>query len=344
MIKNVRLHVNADALELADVLGWQVVIKKNEFKTGDLCVYVVTDTVLPEKPEFEFLRTKHFRIKPIRLRGQSSNGICFPLSILGEFDVDVDCVGSNTFTKDGKSLYLSDLVQGYDVTEWLGIIHYEKPIPLNLAGQAYGHLPPYLIMTDEDNLRSYPDAIWELLGKEYYITCKDDGSSGTFFLKDDVFGVCSRRIHLKEDANNGFWQMAEKYNLQTALQEYFGDVPTALQGEVVGPGIQGNPLGLKNVELHLFSILNIADRKYLPQSVIRAVCDKYSIPMVTTVEEGAVFSHTIETLVSLANGLKYPNGKPAEGIVIRPTVPFHSTTLNKQWSGKIINENYKETE
>jgi len=316
------------------VLDWQVVTKRNEFSDGDLCVYVVTDTILPEKPDFEFLRNKHFRIKPIRLRGQSSNGICFPMSILPMFK-KAEGVETSVFEKYDV---------GDDVADLLGITHYEKPVPLNLAGQAYGHLPGFLIMTDEDNLRSYPDALAELIGKEYYITRKDDGSSGTFFLKDGVFGVCSRRIHLKEDANNGFWQMAEKYNLEAALREYFGDVPTALQGEVVGPGIQGNPLGLKGVELHLFSILNIADRKYLPKSVIKDVCDKCGIPMVTIVEEGVSFSHTVESLISLANELKYPNGKPAEGIVIRPTVPFHSPTLNKQWSGKIINEFYKEIE
>ena len=81
-VRNVRHHPNADALDLVQVLGWQVVTKRDEYKSEDLCVYVVIDTVLPEKPEFEFLRNKHFRIKPIRLRGEESAGICFPLSIL----------------------------------------------------------------------------------------------------------------------------------------------------------------------------------------------------------------------------------------------------------------------
>lgn len=95
----IRPHNNADNLELATVLGWQVVVKKGEFKIDDLIVYIVIDTVLPEKPEFEFLRNKSFRIKPIRLRKEYSNGICFPLSILENVH------GGKIVEKDGNLVY-----------------------------------------------------------------------------------------------------------------------------------------------------------------------------------------------------------------------------------------------
>lgn len=321
-IKSIRPHTNSDNLELAEVLGWQVVVKKNEFKVDDLCVYICTDTVLPEKPEFEFLRNKHFRIKPIRLRGQSSNGICFPLDILGE-------IARNVFEKQ-------------DVTDILNVIHYEKPVPAQLAGQAVGHIPGFIIITDEDNLRSYPNALTELRLESYYITRKDDGSSGTYFIKNGEFGVCSRRIHLKEDPNNGFWKMAHKYNIEAALQKHFGDVPVALQGEVVGPGVQSNPLGLKELELHIFNLFNIFERSYYSYNELNEFCEEYNIPTVTLVEEGFKFEYTLEQLIAIANELKYPNGKPAEGIVLRSKVPFFSEILNKTWSGKIINENYKD--
>jgi RNA ligase (TIGR02306 family) len=341
-IKNVRPHNNSNNLELVDVLGWQVVTKKGEFRNDELAVYIAIDTVLPESPEFEFLRNKNFRIKPIRLRKEPSNGICFPLNILGDFDVDVDCVGSNTFSKNGQSLYLHDLIEGYDVTDWLRVIKYEKPVPAQLAGQAYGHIPGFLIITDEDNLRSYPNALPELTGKEYYITRKDDGSSGTFFVKDGEFGVCSRRIHLKEDPNNGFWRMEHKYNIKNAITTYFGDKNIAVQGEVVGPGVQGNPLGLPELEYHLFSIFDIQTRQYLSFNVLVDFCVRYSIPMVYIIDIGESFGHNLSTLIELANKQRYPNNKPAEGIVIRPKTPFYSDELKKSWSGKIINENYEE--
>src|SRR4051812_15576314 len=90
---------NADAIEKVRVLGWWVVVKKGEHRPGDQVVYCEIDSLLPERPEFEFLRPGSFkpaqtdasgvevlpagfRIKTVRLRGQVSQGICFPLSIL----------------------------------------------------------------------------------------------------------------------------------------------------------------------------------------------------------------------------------------------------------------------
>lgn len=335
-VKNVRHHPNADALDLVQVLGWQVVTKRNEFTEGDLCVYIVIDTVLPETPTFEFLRNKNFRIKPIRLRGEESAGICFPLNIL-----------------HGKVLSrpVSDLVdyphfylvnEGDDVTDILDIKHYEKPIPANLAGQMVGHIPGFLIITDEDNLRSYPDAVPEMYGRPFYITRKDDGSSGTFFLKDGEFGVTSRRIHLKRSEGNGFWQMEDKYHIEEALRSHFPDFDIAVQGEVVGPGIQNNKLGLKELEYHIFSLFDIKSRIYLPYDKLVKFCTDTNIPMVTEITEGAAFGYTLEELIALANEQKYPTGGPAEGIVIRPKEGFTSTVLKKVWSGKVLNEKYKE--
>jgi RNA ligase (TIGR02306 family) len=333
IIKSIKPHPNADKLELATVLGWQVVVKKGEFKPGNLCVYVVTDTVMPDLPEFEFLKSKNFRIKPIRLRGESSNGICFPLSVL-------------------QSSFVTPL-ESNDVTDQMGVIHYEKPLPAQLAGNAVGRIPNFIIITDEDNLRSYPHALAELYGKEYYITRKDDGSSCTFFKTsgppldslDETFGVCSRKINLQKDENNGFWKMAIKYDIERKLTEFMKDVDIskiAIQGELVGPNVQKNPLGLENLEFHAFGLLHIPLRKYYPFSVLREFCNKFEVPMVHVIEHGASFNYSLEELIGIANNLKYPNNTPAEGIVIRPTFEMHSQVLNKQWSGKVISEHYED--
>jgi len=83
---------DADAIEMIQVLGWELVSRKGEFNVGDLCVYCEIDSFLPICSEFEFLRkscyrkmadgSEGFRVKTIRLRGQISMGIVFPLSIL----------------------------------------------------------------------------------------------------------------------------------------------------------------------------------------------------------------------------------------------------------------------
>ena len=72
----------ADKIVCATILGWKVVVLKNQFKVGEFCIYIEIDSILPEKPEFEFMRERKFRVKTIKLRGQVSQGICFPLSIL----------------------------------------------------------------------------------------------------------------------------------------------------------------------------------------------------------------------------------------------------------------------
>jgi RNA ligase (TIGR02306 family) len=333
-VKNVRHHPNADALDIVQVLGWQVVTKRDEFKENDLAVYIVIDTVLPEtNPMFEFLRNKNFRIKPIRLRGEESAGICFPLSILD---------GLKWNTLEGDASLRPEMWVGMDVTNVLDIKHYEKPIPAELAGKAIGGLPGFIIMTDEDNLRSYPDAVPEMYGRPYYITRKDDGQSGTFFLHDGTFGVCSRKIHLMETEGNGFWRMARKYKIEEALRASGTDI--AIQGEVCGPGIQDNHLGLTELELHVFNLFNIVTRSYLPYEKLVEFCKVFNMPMVTTIEEGNAFGYTLEELIKLAGEQKYLNGTPAEGIVIRPKESFTSDKLKsrKAWSGKVLNPLFEE--
>ena len=64
--------------------------KQSRIQVGDKCVYCEIDSVLPETPTFDFLRSKNFRIKTMKMSGVISQGICFPLSILPQGDYKVD--------------------------------------------------------------------------------------------------------------------------------------------------------------------------------------------------------------------------------------------------------------
>jgi RNA ligase (TIGR02306 family) len=195
-------------------------------------------------------------------------------------------------------------------------------------------------MTDELNLRSYPDAVPEMFSRPYYITRKEDGCSGTYFINKGEFGVCSRKVHLKESETNGYWRMARKYNIEAALREAFPDMDVALQGEIIGPAVQENKLGLKELEFRAFNLFDINRRMYMDYNKLVEFTAKYNIPMVPPVISGLSFPFTLEELLKLANEQKYPTGGPAEGIVIRPQEAFYSNVLKRAWSGKVLNEKY----
>jgi len=111
-ITNIREIKGADKIAVAEVLGWEVVIRKEEFKIGDLCIYIEVDSIVPERKEFEFLKERKYRVRTIKLRGQLSQGLCLPLSYLPP---------KERILGIGYSYYL----EGDDLTEKLGIIKYD---------------------------------------------------------------------------------------------------------------------------------------------------------------------------------------------------------------------------
>lgn len=317
VIKNIRKHPNADSLEMANVLGWQIVCKAGAYKEGGKVIYINIDSVLEERPEYEFLRSKNFRVKQVRLRGEISQGLCLPCS--------------------------QDLEVGTDVSEMVGAKHYEKPIPIQLSGQIRGMFPNFLSKTDEDNLRNYSEALEEVKDQIMYSTIKLDGTSATYFIKDGEFGMCSRNLQLKiEDENSIYAKMAIKYGIKDKMISYanqYGDF--CIQGEIYGPGIQNNPMGARETNFSMFNGYKIVENIHWGYSEIKKFSEKYEIPKVDF-----VLSHSkcpsLEDLIAFANKMLYLNGKPAEGIVIRPWTPIFSNVLKKNWSAKIINENYND--
>jgi RNA ligase (TIGR02306 family) len=288
----------ADAIEKASVLGWQLVVKKGEYEVGDLCIYVEIDSILPEKEEFEFLRNKNFRIKTIRLRGQISQGICFPLSFL-----------PNDF----------EVVEDSDCTEVLGIIKYEMPIPAHLAGLVKGAFPSFIPKTDETRVQVLQNLLDKYAGTKCYVTEKLDGSSATFYLKDGEFGVCSRNLELLEDEKNSFWKVARTLNLEEKLRTLNGNF--ALQGELVGEGIQGNKLNIKGQTAYFFNVFNIDKYEYLSFESLKNFLQAIDLEMVPVLSEDYLLENDIPKLVERANIKTSMNPKAwAEGIVIRPLV------------------------
>ncbi len=340
-IDDIKPIKNADRIEVAKVGGWQVIVKKGEFKPGQLCVYCEIDSLLPERPEFEFLRPKHFRIKTLKMRGIISQGIIFPLEILPEHD---RLIILEEFHMNGN-----EHIVGQDVTEKLGITKYEPPIAPQLMGMAKGNFPVDIVpKTDEQRIQSEMKLLDEIKGRICYITRKEDGTSFTAYHDNGNFGVCSRNLELKDEAfpnsdMNIYWKIAKQYDIENKLKEFYIDYERniAVQGEITGDGINHNRLGLpRNThQLHLFNIYDIDNHKYLDYEEFILVASILEIPTVETIYIGK-FYFDLKQLLDMSKG-KYEGTKNnIEGIVVRPVNETFSETLQGRLSFKVINDEY----
>jgi len=295
-IKEIEAIEGADAIEKAYVLGWQLVIRKGEFSVGDLCVYCEIDSVLPDKPEFEFVRARSNRIKTVKLRGQISQGICFPLSILPEgLEVQEDM----------------------DVTEALGVIKYEPPIPANLAAEIKGLFPSFIPKTDETRVQVLESLLKEYEGTLCYITEKLDGSSATFYLKDGEFGVCSRNLDLLYNESNSMWKFAIENQLEEKLKKLNRNI--ALQGEIIGEGIQKNKYKLRGQTVYFFNVFDIDTYSFFSLDQARQLLVELDLKMVNVIEDNYKLESSVEALISKSKMKSVLNKDTvAEGIVIRP--------------------------
>jgi len=316
----------ADAILCAKVLGWECVVKKTEFSIGDLCVFFEIDSILPIASWNDHLRKdplKSLRIKTIRLRGQLSQGLALPMSLLP----------------------VGEYVEGQDVTEIVGVDKYELVVPAHLSGIIKGNFPSFLHKTDEVRLQSEPDVLDEAIAMELTLvgTLKMDGTSFTAYRHDDDFGVCSRNLDLKETEDNAHWKITRELKLEEILRSE--PINLSIQGELVGPGINGNRIGLTAPELHLFNLFNIDTGKYLAYGELREFGKKHGLNVVKLVGHN-VFSSggptTVARMLEVASELNYDNGLPAEGIVWRPTVETYSQVLKGRMSWKTISNRYLE--
>ncbi len=314
----------ADRIELAKIDGWQCVVKKNEFKVGDLGLYFEIDSVFPhaEDPQtsdnrWEFLRNRGFRIKSMKLKGVLSQGLLMPLNMFPE-------------VKEGEE----------DIAIKLGIIKYEPPATFK-SGDAKGNFPTHLIpKTDEERLQNIPAIIEEIKGLSYVITVKIDGTSTTMLYdkESDDFSVCSRNLTVK-DGDNIYYNTARKYFISDILK---ANPSYIIQGEIAGQGIQKNRLGLKDVQLFVYNIWDRNINRYVDFDKFRSLCDKWKIQTVPIDETGDCFSYTFEDMLNKADGFYNKDlNLPREGIVIRPQMEKYSRVLKfARLSFKVVSNAY----
>ena len=322
-----------DRIALAGVLGWTVIIQKADYNEGDKCVFCEIDSVFPEKPEYEFLRSKKFRIKTMKMSGVLSQGICFPMSMLPEGNYEI----------------------GDDVTEFMGITQYEptmdkeetdnsedtvkntKKYPEFLMRMAWFRklvlpkkqakgFPSFISKTDETRIQNAP--FYLDMDCKWVATEKVDGQSGSFTLqrvkgkhfwnKDTYdFAVCSRNLRKWKKDTSSFWSVAEKYNIEEVLHKLIGDNEwVAIQGECIASNVQGNKYKVAEPDLYVFNLIYPSGRVGSVEA--KKIVGEYGLKFVRIIDEAAdIKGMTVPEVLDYATGKSQLYDTLREGIVFR---------------------------
>lgn len=251
-VSEIRPIEGADVIEVAVIDGWKSIVKKEYgLKPGLPCVYFEIDSFIPMEERYEFLRQSSFkrfndvdgiRLKTMKMRGVVSQGLALPLSMFPEIT--------------------ADLVE-QDLSELLGVQKYEPYIPPDQSGKIRGNFPHFIQKTDQERCQNYGRQIFvDNEFAKYEISMKLDGTSFTGFKYFENFGVCSRNNELDiVDADNKYVNMFVNGGLQDALNRLGKNY--AVQGELMGPAIQGNRENLTAQKLYVFDIYDIDAQEYL---------------------------------------------------------------------------------
>ena len=323
-----------DRIELATILGWHVIVKKDEFKVGDRCVYIEIDSVLPEKPEFEFLRPKDFRIKTMKMGGVISQGIAFPLSILPEgehpvgedvtdvigvkqYEPTMDIERPNTQKQPTKLKHFQFLMR----FKWFRNLIWKRNPKKSRA------FPSFIAKTDETRIQSAPFMLEDK--SPYVVTEKIDGTSGTFalvlrkrllpFLKPkEEYIVCSRNVRLFSHDDSNYWKASDKYDIKSVLREICKERKTdwcALQGEIIAPDVQKNKYKVTEPTLYIFNVI-LPDGR-MGSMEAKRVAEAHGLSFVPILDSGYILPDTVEEMVAYADGTSQLCDTLREGVVVR---------------------------
>jgi hypothetical protein len=336
-----------DKIEQAKVLGWNLIVKKGEFKDGDKCVYVEIDSLLPsDNPDFAFLEPKKYKIKTIKIGGIISQGIVFPISILpqGRYEVGDDVtdllkikkiedevyIAQNNVARSSKSkyqkLFNNKLIKFFMRFKLLRTVLTKILDKKRVKSTPF---PEWIIKTDETRIQSIPQILEKNEGTRFVVTEKLDGTSASFGLKQTKknkfdFAVCSRNVRQENiipetfQNDNTYWEISLRYKIESVLryiQKASGAKVVVLQGEIIGEGIQKNKYQIKGKDFYAFNLVIDGIKK---DSVDAAeILSKYGVKFVPILSSTFTLLGSVDEMVAFADGTSQLTDTLREGLVIR---------------------------
>ena len=282
---------NYDRVEYARVGGWWVIVRKDQFKVGDLAIYIEVDAKVPEKEPFMFLEKRHFKVKTLKMCKVISQGLLMsPEDFgwdnnnikIGEFlteklgivyaEAEDNKRKANSEDKYKKMAQRNGKLFSKQPFRWLMKRDWGRKLLFIFFGKKKdkkGAWPtgrfPGVSKTDQERCENMP---WILEDKTpYIVTQKCDGSSGTYILEKKgrkyEFYVCSRNVRMMNENqecfygnHNYYWEVAKKYDIENKMKKWIESTPGAAwvcwQGEICAPAIQKNPHKLTETHFYCF--------------------------------------------------------------------------------------------
>ncbi len=300
----------ADLIVAYRINGWWVVDKKDAYQVGDLVVYAEPDAWIPHslcpflskgKEPREFNGVKGEKLRTVRLRGQYSQGL-----ILSIKDLYGNLQGFN------------DHFEGQDVSENLDIQRWEPPIPACLAGKVKGNFPSFIPKTDQTRIENLGNElqIWQQEELQWTIEEKLEGTSFTSYVYNDRSGVCSRNLELHETDENLYWQIEKKYDVLNKIKSTGMNI--AVQGEILGEGVQGNCYKISGNVLYVFDIYLIDERRYMLPRERHHFVQSIGLNNVPAIGLITIDDRVDQaTLICMAEGKSVLYNTEREGIVVK---------------------------
>lgn len=325
----------ADLIEIAVIGGWHVIVKKGEFKAGDLATYFEIDSWIPnalapflsgDKEPKEYNGVKGERLRSKKMRGVVSQGLLLKLE-----DIPVMA----------WSLYFPDeWKENDDLTESLGIQKWEKPLSAQLSGVAKGNFPTHISpKTDAERIQNLTNRIqgWKDRDLKFEVTEKLDGTSFTYVRfkpNDDHYEshVCSRNLSLEETDENLYWQIARKYDIINKVEALGLNI--SIQGEIIGQNVQSGQFKIPP-ELRVFNIYDIENHGYMDPVRRNEIVEQLGLLHAPVIHSELAINDfaIVDEMIAFAEGKSVINGTEREGLVWKCTTDNTITfkTISNKW-------------
>ncbi|WP_017547012.1 RNA ligase (ATP) [Nocardiopsis prasina] len=334
-------HPDADALELARVGLFHAVVPKGAYRTGDWAVYVPENALLPEELVAELGLTGRLagagrnRVRPIRLRGELSQGIVCRPSLLADRDLPTEPEAGTDFAAE------------------LGVTKWVPEVPLHMSGDMEP-APDLLRWIEVENIKRHPDVFEP--GEPVVATEKIHGSaclytlvaeSGEEFVSSK--GQGAKSLALVRSEANLYWRAVITHEVgkaARALAERLGATRVGVFGEAFGAGVQDLAYGEtgrgERPGYAVFDVRLDVDgvRRWIDAADLPALLAEVDLPSAPVLYEGP---YDESALFAAADGAETWSGSDLhlrEGLVVRPSRDRYSRVLGGRAIAKFVSDAY----